>query len=177
MQGLADMFILMRCSFESEEAQALNRQVFETIYFGALTASCELAEEHGPYETYAGCPVSRGVLQYDMWGVTPTERWDWADLKAKIARCVGLAHSLATIDSDPPPPPGLECATAFSWLPCQPPPLHKSLETTSPLSPTPATSTVAVCCRESFRLVGLGLVVVSSQVGRVGVGCGQQSGW
>ena len=108
VQGLADMFILMRCSFESEEAQALNRQVFETIYFGALTASCELAEEHGPYETYAGCPVSRGVLQYDMWGVTPTERWDWADLKAKIARCVGLAHSLATIDSDPPLPPLLQ---------------------------------------------------------------------
>lgn len=91
MQGLADMFILMRYPFESEEAQALNRHVFETIYFGALTASCELAEEAGAYETYAGCPVSRGVLQYDMWGVTPTERWDWAGLKAKIARCVGPA--------------------------------------------------------------------------------------
>lgn len=93
VQGLADMFILMRCAFESEEAQALNRQVFETIYFGALTASCELAEENGPYETYAGCPVSQGVLQFDMWGVTPTERWDWAELKAKIARA-GVRNSL-----------------------------------------------------------------------------------
>lgn len=94
VQGLADMFIMLRHPFESEEAQALNRQVFETIYFGALTASCELAEENGPYETYAGCPVSRGMLQYDMWGVTPSERWDWAGLKAKIARFVGCATAL-----------------------------------------------------------------------------------
>ena len=94
VQGLADMFIMMRYPFESEEAQALNRQVFETIYFGALTASCELAERDGPYETYAGCPVSKGVLQYDMWGVTPSDQWDWAGLKAKIAKCVGCApHS------------------------------------------------------------------------------------
>lgn len=61
VQGLADAFILMRYPFESPEAQLLNQQIFETIYYGALEASCELAKEQGPYETYAGCPVSRGV--------------------------------------------------------------------------------------------------------------------
>lgn len=61
VQGLADAFILMRYPFESPEAQLLNKQIFETIYYGALEASCELAKEHGPYETYEGSPVSRGV--------------------------------------------------------------------------------------------------------------------
>lgn len=61
MQGLADAFILMRFPFESPEAQLLNIQIFETIYYAALEASCELAAEHGPYESYAGCPVSQGV--------------------------------------------------------------------------------------------------------------------
>lgn len=61
IQGLADAFILMRLPFESEEAQKLNTQIFETIYYGALEASCELAEKLGPYETYPGCPVSKGV--------------------------------------------------------------------------------------------------------------------
>ena len=63
IQGLADAFILMRYPFESEEAQLLNKQIFETIYYGALEASCELAEKFGPYETYEGCPVSKGILQ------------------------------------------------------------------------------------------------------------------
>lgn len=61
VQGLADAFILMRYPFESEQAQLLNKQIFETIYYGALEASCELAQELGPYETYAGSPVSKGV--------------------------------------------------------------------------------------------------------------------
>lgn len=61
VQGLADAFILMRFPFESEEAQLLNKQIFETIYYAALEASCELAERDGPYETYPGCPVSKGV--------------------------------------------------------------------------------------------------------------------
>lgn len=61
VQGLADTFILMRLPFESEGAKETNKRIFETIYFGALTASCELAAELGPYETYAGCPVSKGV--------------------------------------------------------------------------------------------------------------------
>lgn len=61
VQGLADLFILMGLPFESEEAQLLNKQLFETLYFGALEASCELAEKNGPYETYEGSPVSKGV--------------------------------------------------------------------------------------------------------------------
>jgi ribonucleoside-diphosphate reductase subunit M1 len=61
VQGLADTFILMRYPFDSEEAQLLNKQIFETIYYGALEASCELAEQLGPYESYHGCPVSKGV--------------------------------------------------------------------------------------------------------------------
>ena len=76
----------MRYPFESPEAQELNRRIFETIYHGALTASCQLAERDGTYETYLGSPVSEGKLQYDMWGVTPSDLWDWTALKAKIAQ-------------------------------------------------------------------------------------------
>jgi ribonucleoside-diphosphate reductase subunit M1 len=93
VQGLADAFILMRYPFDSPEARLLNIQIFETIYYGALEASCELAETLGTYETYAGSPASKGVLQYDMWNVTPTKLWDWAKLKEKIAKH-GLRNSL-----------------------------------------------------------------------------------
>merc|ERR1719430_293696 len=93
IQGLADAYILMRFPFESEEACKLNKQIFETIYYGALEASCELAERDGPYSTYQGSPVSKGQLQYDMWGVTPTDLHDWAALKAKIAQH-GVRNSL-----------------------------------------------------------------------------------
>ena len=93
VQGLADAFILMRFPFESEEAQLLNKQIFETIYYGAVEASCELAEKEGPYETYAGSPVSKGQLQYDMWGVTPTSLHDWDSLKKKVAQH-GVRNSL-----------------------------------------------------------------------------------
>lgn len=86
MQGLADTFILMRYPFDSSEAKLLNVEIFETIYYAALTASCELAEKEGPYDTYDGSPVSKGILQYDMWGVTPTDLWDWSLLKEKIAK-------------------------------------------------------------------------------------------
>lgn len=92
-QGLADAFIMMRLPYESDEAKLLNKQIFETIYYGALEASCELAENEGPYETYAGCPVSKGILQYDMWKVEPTSLWDWGVLKAKIAQH-GVRNSL-----------------------------------------------------------------------------------
>lgn len=61
VQGLADLFIQMRLPFESEAAGLLNKQIFETLYYGALEASCELAEEYGPYETYSGSPASQGV--------------------------------------------------------------------------------------------------------------------
>ncbi|OXA51931.1 ribonucleoside-diphosphate reductase large subunit [Folsomia candida] len=93
VQGLADAFILMRFPFDSPEAKKLNVQIFETLYYGSLEASMELAKTLGPYETYAGCPVSKGILQYDMWGVTPTDLWDWAALKEKIAQH-GLRNSL-----------------------------------------------------------------------------------
>merc|ERR1712156_969170 len=93
VQGLADAFILMRHPFESEEAQLLNKQIFETIYYGALEASCELAEKVGAYETYEGSPVSKGILQYDMWDVTPTALHDWAALKAKVKKH-GVGNSL-----------------------------------------------------------------------------------
>merc|ERR1712168_938160 len=93
VQGLADAYILMRYPFESEEAQLLNKQIFETIYYGALEASCELAEKVGAYETYEGSPVSKGILQYDMWNVTPTDLHDWAALKAQIAKH-GVRNSL-----------------------------------------------------------------------------------
>ncbi|KAM3837456.1 ribonucleoside-diphosphate reductase large subunit [Vipera latastei] len=93
VQGLADAFILMRFPFESAQAQLLNQQIFETIYYAALEASCQLAEEQGPYQTYHGSPVSKGILQYDMWNVTPTDLWDWSALKAKIAQH-GVRNSL-----------------------------------------------------------------------------------
>ncbi|XP_028404847.1 ribonucleoside-diphosphate reductase large subunit-like [Dendronephthya gigantea] len=93
VQGLADAFILMRFPFESDEARQLNIEIFETIYFAALTASCELAEKDGPYSTYEGSPISQGLLQYDLWDVSPTNRWNWAELKEKIARH-GVRNSL-----------------------------------------------------------------------------------
>ncbi|CAD1473413.1 unnamed protein product, partial [Heterotrigona itama] len=93
IQGLADVFLLMRYPFESEEAQKLNIQIFETLYYGALEASCELAAEKGTYETYKGSPVSKGILQYDMWNVTPTDLWNWTILKEKIAKH-GVRNSL-----------------------------------------------------------------------------------
>ncbi|KAJ8297411.1 hypothetical protein KUTeg_023942 [Tegillarca granosa] len=93
VQGLADAFILMRFPFDSPEAMKLNKQIFETIYYGALEESCALAEKFGPYETYKGSPVSKGILQYDMWNVTPTDLHDWASLKSKIAKH-GVRNSL-----------------------------------------------------------------------------------
>ena len=93
VQGLADVFAQMRLAFDSEGAQALNREIFETMYFAALACSCDPAKVDGHYESYPGSPVSKGILQYDMWGVTPTARWDWAALKAKIAEH-GVRNSL-----------------------------------------------------------------------------------
>ncbi|KAL3209608.1 hypothetical protein MRX96_038046 [Rhipicephalus microplus] len=96
VQGLADCFILLRLPFDSEPAMLLNRQIFETIYYGALEASCELAQKDGPYETYKGSPVSEGILQYDMWNVTPTDLWDWAALKEKIAKHEAYTSNIYT---------------------------------------------------------------------------------
>ncbi|KAF7728380.1 Ribonucleoside-diphosphate reductase large subunit [Apophysomyces ossiformis] len=93
VQGLADAFLLMRYPFDSPEARQLNKDIFETIYHAALEASCELAEKYGSYETYEGCPVSKGILQPDMWGVKPSDRWDWDGLRSKIAKH-GVRNSL-----------------------------------------------------------------------------------
>jgi ribonucleoside-diphosphate reductase subunit M1 len=93
VQGLADVFLSLRLPFESPEARQLNIKIFETIYHAALTASCKLAKELGPYESYEGSPVSEGILQYDMWNVTPTDLWDWDSLKADIAQH-GIRNSL-----------------------------------------------------------------------------------
>jgi ribonucleoside-diphosphate reductase subunit M1 len=93
VQGLADAFILMRMPFDSPEARKLNQQIFETIYYAALEASSELAERLGPYETYPGSPVSKGILQYDEWNVTPSDLWNWPQLKERIAR-TGVRNSL-----------------------------------------------------------------------------------
>ncbi|CAE7422504.1 RNR1 [Symbiodinium natans] len=94
VQGLADAFLIMKLPFEGEEARRLNEDIFETIYFAACEASCELAETCGPYETYAGSPASKGLLQYDLWDRQPRSgRWDWAGLKTRITR-FGLRNSL-----------------------------------------------------------------------------------
>ncbi len=93
VQGLADAFLALRYPFDSPEAKLLNIQIFETIYHAALTASCQLAKELGTYSTYEGSPVSEGILQYDMWNVTPTDLWDWDSLKADIAS-YGVRNSL-----------------------------------------------------------------------------------
>ncbi|MEY5043648.1 MAG: hypothetical protein RJA19_875 [Bacteroidota bacterium] len=93
VQGLADAFILLRFPFDSPEARALNSEIFETIYYAAATASKDMAKEEGAYETFAGSPASRGILQFDMWGVTPSSRWEWDVLKEEI-QAHGLRNSL-----------------------------------------------------------------------------------
>ena len=94
IQGLADTFLLLRMPFESEEAKGLNKDIFETMYFAAMTASKDLAIEEGPYETFKGSPVSKGIFQFDMWGVTPASgRWDWSALKKEVKNH-GVRNSL-----------------------------------------------------------------------------------
>ncbi|GAB2260797.1 hypothetical protein Droror1_Dr00011652 [Drosera rotundifolia] len=93
VQGLADTFILLGMPFDSPEAQQLNKNIFETMYYHVLKASSKLAAKKGPYETYNGSPVSKGILQPDMWGVTPSDRWDWAALRQMI-ESDGVRNSL-----------------------------------------------------------------------------------
>jgi ribonucleoside-diphosphate reductase alpha subunit len=94
VQGLADAFMMMKLPFEGEMAKKLNEDVFETIYFAACEASCELAEKEGAYDSYQGSPSSKGQLQFDLWNAKPKSgRWDWAALKEKIAKH-GLRNSL-----------------------------------------------------------------------------------
>ena len=94
VQGLADAFAKMRLPFESDAACQLNKDIFETMYYAAVEASCELALKEGTYDTYAGSPASKGILQPDMWeGTTFSGRWDWSALRAKVAQH-GLRNSL-----------------------------------------------------------------------------------
>ncbi len=93
VQGLADAFMLLRLPFDSEEAALLNRDIFETIYFGAMTASMELAQADGAYATFKGSPLSEGKFQFDLWNVTPTDRWDWAGLRKQVMEH-GVRNSL-----------------------------------------------------------------------------------
>lgn len=93
VQGLADVFIMLRYPFESDEARAMNREIFETIYYAAMTASKDLAKVEGPYETYEGSPISKGIFQFDMWDVTPTARWEWDILRDEIKK-YGVRNSL-----------------------------------------------------------------------------------
>lgn len=95
VQGLANVFAMMRTPYESEKAKTLNRQIFEVIYFAALEESCNLAMLHGPYSTYSNSPVSKGLLQFDLWNSPPTELCDWISLKSMIKE-YGLRNSLLT---------------------------------------------------------------------------------
>ena len=96
VQGLADAFIMLRLPFTSDEAKQLNQEIFETIYFAAVTASMELAKEEGPYSTFKGSPISQGEFQYNMWGLKDEElsgRWDWASLRKEVMEH-GVRNSL-----------------------------------------------------------------------------------
>ena len=93
VQGLADAFILMRFPFDSDEARTLNREIFETIYYAAATASKDLAKVDGPYETFEGSPISKGKFQFDLWNVEPTDRWEWDVLRDEIKEH-GIRNSL-----------------------------------------------------------------------------------
>ncbi len=102
VQGLADLFIMMRLPFDSEQARQVNRDIFETIYFASMTASMELAKVQGPYMTFKAnpelgiktdSPVSKGIFQFDMWGVTPSNRWNWTELKQNVKK-YGVRNSL-----------------------------------------------------------------------------------
>ena len=96
VQGLADAFIMLRLPFTSDKAKKLNQEIFETLYFAAVTASMELAKEEGPYSTYEGSPISQGEFQYNLWGLKDEElsgRWDWASLRQDVL-ANGVRNSL-----------------------------------------------------------------------------------
>ena len=96
VQGLADTFIKLRMPFTSDEAKALNQEIFETLYFASLTASKDVAKDEGPYESYKGSPISKGEFQHNLWGIKDEElsgRWDWATLRKDIKKH-GVRNSL-----------------------------------------------------------------------------------
>ncbi|MGE8720757.1 ribonucleoside-diphosphate reductase subunit alpha [Leptospira terpstrae] len=93
VQGLADVFILLRMPYESDAAKKLNIEIFETIYFAAMTASKDIAKEEGPYPSYSGSPLSKGIFQFDLWNVKPTGRWDFESLRKEVIE-YGTRNSL-----------------------------------------------------------------------------------
>ena len=93
VQGLADAFILLRLPFESDLAKILNKNIFETIYFAAMTASKDLAIKEGAYSSFQGSPLSKGIFQFDMWNVQPSSRWDWDSLRKEVVEH-GVRNSL-----------------------------------------------------------------------------------
>ncbi len=93
VQGLADTFVMLRMPYDSDEAKQLNIEIFETIYYAAMTASKDLAKQKGPYETFQGSPLSKGIFQFDMWNVKPTNRWEWDILRDEVLK-YGVRNSL-----------------------------------------------------------------------------------
>tara|TARA_A100001201_G_C4093311_1_gene202881 strand:- start:892 stop:3237 length:2346 start_codon:yes stop_codon:yes gene_type:complete len=93
VQGLADTFAMLGFAFDSEEAKDLNKEIFAAIYHGAMRASIDAAKKDGPYETFKGSPLSEGLFQFDMWGVEPSEVWDWKELR-KLVKKHGVRNSL-----------------------------------------------------------------------------------
>ncbi|KAH8080609.1 ribonucleoside-diphosphate reductase large chain [Filobasidium floriforme] len=112
VQGLADTFMALRMAFDGPAARQLNLQIFETIYHAALESSCEMAQEDGHYSSYPGSPASEGRLQYDLWGITPSNLWDWSSLKADIAQH-GLRNSLLVA-----PMPTASTSQILGWNEC-----------------------------------------------------------
>ncbi len=95
VQGLADVFFSIGLPYDSDEAKQLNKEIFETIYYASIKASCDLAKEQGPYTTYEGSPISQGKFQFDLWGTKPTKRWDWEKLREEVKK-FGVRNSLTT---------------------------------------------------------------------------------
>jgi len=95
VQGLADVFFTLGIPYDSEEAKGLNKEIFETIYYASIKASCDLAKEQGTYATYKGSPISEGKFQFDLWGTKPTKRWDWEKLREEVKKW-GVRNSLTT---------------------------------------------------------------------------------
>lgn len=95
VQGLADVFFKMRAPFESERAKEINKNIFETIYYSAVKTSCELAKIEGPYETFNGSPMSKGIFQFDLWKVKPSDRYDWNSLRKDVMK-YGIRNSTLT---------------------------------------------------------------------------------
>jgi ribonucleoside-diphosphate reductase alpha chain len=95
VQGLADVFFMLGLPYESEEAKSINKEIFETIYYASVKASCDLSKEQGPYATYEGSPISEGKFQFDLWGAKTSKRWDWDKLREEVKKH-GVRNSLTT---------------------------------------------------------------------------------